>query len=164
MSISMIWAMGQDQVIGLNGTMPWRLPRDMAFFKEMTLDKTILMGRKTWESFGSKPLPRRKNVVLTRDQNFTLTSEEGVVIHHLEDGLKLAQDGELMVIGGSQIYEQMLPYADKLIVTFIDSAFEGDTFFPEVNWKDWTVTDEVQGITDEKNPYSYRFVTYERKQ
>lgn len=78
--------------------------------------------------------------------------------------MKLAQDGELMVIGGSQIYEQMLPYADKLIVTFIDSTFEGDTFFPEVNWEDWTVTDEVQGITDEKNPYSYRFVTYERKQ
>ena len=64
--ISMIWAMGRDQVVGLNGTMPWRLPRDMAFFKETTLHKTILMGRKTWESFGSKPLPHRKNIVLTR--------------------------------------------------------------------------------------------------
>lgn len=163
MSISMIWAMGKDQVIGRNGTMPWHLPRDMAFFKEMTLNKTIIMGRKTWESFGSKPLPKRKNIVITRDQNFTLKPEEGIVIHDIDEGLKFTHDGELMVIGGSQIYEEMLPHADKLYVTFIDEAFEGDTFFPEVNWEDWSVIEEVQGITDEKNPYSYRFVTYERK-
>lgn len=162
MSISMIWAMGKDQVIGLNGTMPWRLPRDMTFFRETTLNKTILMGRKTWESFGSKPLPKRKNIVLTRDKNFTLTPEEGIVIHHIDEGLKFAQDEEMMVIGGSPIYEQMLPHADKLIVTFIDEDFEGDTFFPKVNWEDWTVVEEVQGVTDENNPYSYRFVTYER--
>ncbi len=159
----MIWAMGRDQVIGRNGTMPWHLPRDMAFFREMTLNKTILMGRKTWESFGSKPLPKRTNVVLTRDESFSLSPEEGTVIHDIKDGIKLGQDSELMVIGGAQIYEQMLPYADKLIITFIDSDFEGDTYFPEVDWNDWTVVKEVPGITDEKNPYSYRFVTYERK-
>ncbi|SMF86283.1 dihydrofolate reductase [Paenibacillus uliginis N3/975] len=163
MSISMIWAMGKDQVIGHKGTMPWRLPRDMAFFKEMTLNKTILMGRKTWESFGGKPLSKRLNVVLTRDQEFSLKPEEGIVIHDIDEGMKFAQEGEMMVIGGSQIYEQMLPSADKLYVTFIDEDFEGDTFFPDVNWEEWTVAQEIPGITDEKNPYSYRFVIYERK-
>lgn len=162
--ISMIWAMGKDQVIGLNGTMPWHLPRDMAFFKEKTLNKTILMGRKTWESFGSKPLPRRTNIVLTRDGNFTLTEDQGIVLHDIEDALAYSNNGELMVIGGSQIYEEMLPKADRLYCTFIDHSFEGDTYFPEVDWDQWQVIEEVPGITDEKNPYTYRFVTFERKQ
>ncbi|OIB04467.1 dihydrofolate reductase [Paenibacillus sp. LC231] len=161
--ISMIWAMGKDQVIGLNGTMPWRLPRDMAFFKETTLHKTILMGRKTWESFGSKPLPHRKNIVLTRDRSFTLTDDQGIVIHDVDEALPYAENAELMVIGGSQIYELMLPKADRLYCTFIDETFEGDTFFPEVNWDEWEIVEEVPGITDEKNPYAYRFVTFERK-
>ena len=163
MSISMIWAMGKNQVIGLGGTMPWHLPRDMAFFREKTMGKTILMGRKTWDSFGGKPLPKRKNIVLTRDRNFTLKPEEGIVIHDIEQAKPYAADQELMVIGGSQIYEQMLPEADRLYVTFIDESFEGDTFFPEINWEEWTPVQEEQGITDEANPYSYRFVIYERK-
>ncbi|GAB6930190.1 trimethoprim-sensitive dihydrofolate reductase [Paenibacillus sp. JCM 10914] len=161
--ISMIWAMGNEQVIGLNGTMPWRLPRDMAFFKEMTLNKPIVMGRKTWESFGSKPLPNRTNIVLTRDPDFRLMEDQGVVIHDIEDALPYAEADELMVIGGSQIYELMLSRADRLYCTFIDHDFEGDTYFPEVDWDKWKIIEEVPGITDEKNPYSYRFVTYERK-
>ncbi|WP_106767744.1 dihydrofolate reductase [Paenibacillus faecalis] len=163
MSISMIWAMGKNQVIGHRGTMPWRLPRDMAFFKEQTLNKTVFMGRKTWESLGGKPLPHRQNVILTRDQQFRLKPEEGIVVHDINEGLKYAQEGELMIIGGSQIYEQMLPLADKLYVTFIDHEFEGDTFFPEVKWDEWKSVQEIPGITDDKNPYSYRFVIYERK-
>lgn len=163
MTISMIWAMGKDQVIGLNGGMPWHLPRDLAFFKRMTLNKPILMGRKTWESFGSKPLPNRTHIVLTRDHSFKLSQEEGIVVHHIEEALAYERGQELMVIGGAQVYEQLLPKADRLYVTFIDHEFEGDTFFPEVNWDEWKVIEEVPGITDEKNPYSYRFVTYERK-
>lgn len=161
--ISMIWAMGKDQVIGLNGTMPWRLPRDMAFFREKTLNKTILMGRKTWESFGSKPLPHRTNIVLTRDENFTLSEDQGIVLHDIEDATAYSNNGELMVIGGAQIYEKMLPKADRLYCTFIDESFEGDTYFPEVNWDQWQIIEEIPGITDEKNPYTYRFVIYERK-
>lgn len=163
MTISMIWAMGKDQVIGRNGGMPWHLPKDMAYFKRMTLNKPILMGRKTWESFGSKPLPNRTNIVLTRDPGFQLKPQEGIVIHELEDALAYEGEQELMVIGGAQIYELMLPKADRLYVTFIDHAFEGDTFFPEVNREEWQVVEEVPGITDENNPYRYRFVTYERK-
>jgi len=161
--ISMIWAMGKDQVIGRNGTMPWHLPRDLAFFKEKTLGKPIVMGRKTWESFGSKPLPKRTNIVLTRDESFTLPPEQGIVIHDLQDALPYAREQELMVIGGSQIYEQMMPMADRLYCTFIDEAFEGDTFFPEIDWEQWQVVEETPGITDEKNPYRYRFVIYDRK-
>lgn len=132
-------------------------------FKETTLHKTILMGRKTWDSFGSKPLPHRKNIVLTRDKSFTLTEDQGIVIHDIDEALPYAENGELMVIGGSQIYELMLPKADRLYCTFIDETFEGDTFFPEVNWDEWRIIEEVPGITDEKNPYAYRFVTFERK-
>lgn len=163
MSISMIWAMGVNQVIGQDGTMPWHLPKDMAYFREQTLGKTILMGRKTWESFGSKPLPKRTNIVLTRDESFELESEQGIVIHDIKDAMKYASDQELMVIGGAQIYEQMLPQADRLYVTFIDHEFDGDTFFPEVEWEEWRVVSETPGITDPANPYPYRFVIYERK-
>lgn len=161
--ISMIWAMDQNRVIGLKGTMPWHLPRDMAFFKEKTLGKPIVMGRKTWESFGGKPLPKRTNIVLTRDERFTLPPEQGVVIHDIRDALPFAREQELMVIGGAQVYEQMMPLADRLYCTFIDEAFEGDTFFPVVDWEQWQVIEEMPGMTDENNPYAYRFVIFERK-
>jgi dihydrofolate reductase len=89
MGISMIWAMAQNGVIGRDNKLPWRLPRDMAFFKEQTINKTVLMGRKTWESFGGKSLPNRRNVVLTRDQRYQAEGAE--VIHSLEEGLQLAK-------------------------------------------------------------------------
>lgn len=87
------------------------------------------MGRKTWESFGSKPLPHRTNIVLTRDENFTLSEDQGIVLHDIEDATAYSNNGELMVIGGAQIYEKMLPKADRLYCTFIDESFEGDTYF-----------------------------------
>ncbi|NMO95935.1 dihydrofolate reductase [Paenibacillus lemnae] len=163
MSISMIWAMDRNGLIGKNNDIPWRLPRDMAYFKQKTLNKTILMGRKTWDSFGGKPLRNRTNIVLTRDPHFQLNQDQGIVIHDLDHVDDFAKDEELMIIGGSQIYEQMLSRSDRLYVTFIDEAFEGDSYFPEVDWEQWTCVSEEQGINDEKNPYPYRFVVYERK-
>ncbi|MFM9280189.1 dihydrofolate reductase [Paenibacillus jiagnxiensis] len=160
MSISMIWAMDKNGTIGRDNALPWRLPRDMAFFKEQTLDKMVLMGRKTWESFGGKSLPQRNNVVLTRDSDYTANGAD--VIHSLDEGLKLAEREQLMIIGGAEIYKLFWPYADELIVTHIDEAFEGDTVFPDLDWSVWEVVREIPGITDEKNPYRYRFVFYER--
>ncbi|WP_263560379.1 dihydrofolate reductase [Paenibacillus polymyxa] len=160
MSISMIWAMAQNGVIGRDNSLPWRLPRDMAFFKEQTINKTVLMGRKTWESFGGKSLPNRRNVVLTRDESYQAEGAE--VIHTLEEGLQLAQQEELMVIGGSEIYSLFWPHADRLIVTRIEETFEGDTTFPDLDWSDWTIVSETPGIKDDKNLYDYRFVVYER--
>ncbi|WP_311077856.1 dihydrofolate reductase [Paenibacillus polymyxa] len=160
MGISMIWAMTQNGVIGRDNKLPWRLPRDMAFFKEQTINKTVLMGRKTWESFGGKSLPNRRNVVLTRDQRYQVEGAE--VIHSLEEGLQLAKQEELMVIGGAEIYALFWPHADRLIVTRIEEAFEGDTTFPELDWNGWNIVSETPGIKDDKNPYEYRFVVYER--
>ncbi|WP_226003108.1 dihydrofolate reductase [Paenibacillus sp. BJ-4] len=160
MGISMIWAMAQNGVIGRDNKLPWRIPRDMAFFKEQTMGKTVLMGRKTWESFGGKSLPNRRNVVLTRDQNYQAEGAE--VIHLLEEGLRLAAGEELMVIGGAEIYSLFWLHADRLIVTRIEETFEGDTTFPELDWNGWQVVSETPGVKDERNPYDYRFVVYER--
>ncbi|KAF6574932.1 dihydrofolate reductase [Paenibacillus sp. SEL3] len=160
MGISMIWAMAQNGVIGRDNKLPWRLPRDMAFFKEQTINKTVLMGRKTWESFGGKSLPNRRNVVLTRDLRYQTEGAE--VIHSMEEGLQLAKQEELMVIGGAEIYSLFWPHADRLIVTRIEEVFEGDTTFPELDWNGWNIVSETPGIKDDKNPYEYRFVVYER--
>ncbi|WP_152398125.1 dihydrofolate reductase [Paenibacillus cellulositrophicus] len=161
MTMTFIWAMGSNGVIGRDNKLPWRLPRDMAFFKEKTMGKTVLMGRKTWESFGGKPLPGRDNVVLTRDPDYEAPGAQ--IIHTIEEAVALGKNKEIMVIGGAEIYYKLLPVADCLIVTRIDETFEGDTYFPEVDFGDWILQEEIEGITDEKNPYSYRFCTYIRK-
>ncbi|MBT2287911.1 dihydrofolate reductase [Paenibacillus albidus] len=161
MSISMIWAMDANGVIGKDNDIPWHLPRDFAFFKAESKGKTIVMGRKTWDSLGGKPLKDRTSVVLTRDPGFA--PEGAKVIHTIGEALAEAQQlDELMVIGGAEIYRMMLPYADKLIVTHIDHEFDGDTKFPEVDWSQWQEVSNSPGIRDEKNPYDYRFVVYER--
>ncbi|MFF2911260.1 dihydrofolate reductase [Paenibacillus sp. NPDC057934] len=163
MSISMIWAMGVNGVIGKDNKMPWHLPRDFAFFKSETLGKTMLMGRKTWDSLGGKPLKGRTNIVLTRDRSFTAEGAE--VVYTLEEALEAAKrTDELVVMGGAEIYRMMLPYADKLIVTRIQYDFEGETLFPEVNWEKWAEVSNTPGIRDEKNPYDYRFIVYERSE
>ena len=161
MTMTFIWAMGSNGVIGRDNKLPWRLPRDMAFFKEKTMGKTVLMGRKTWESFGGKPLPGRDNVVLTRDPDYEAPGAQ--IIHTIEEAVELGKNKEIMVIGGAEIYYKLLPVADCLIVTRIDETFEGDTYFPEVDFGDWILQEEIEGITDAKNPYSYRFCTYIRK-
>ncbi|QSF42611.1 dihydrofolate reductase [Paenibacillus tianjinensis] len=161
MSISMIWAMGANGVIGKDNDMPWHLPRDFAYFKEQTLGKRMLMGRKTWESLGGKPLKGRKSIVITRDTSFQPEGAE--VIHSLEEALAEGRkEDELMVIGGAEIYRMMLPYADKLIVTRIDEEFAGETKFPEVEWDEWEEVSNIPGIRDEQNPYDYRFYVYQR--
>jgi dihydrofolate reductase len=161
MSITLIWAMGENGVIGRDNGLPWRLPADMAFFKAQTTGKTVLMGRKTWESMNAKPLPNRVNVVLTRDKAFKAEGAE--VIHSYDEAVKYSEHEELMVIGGAEIFKDFLPVAERLLVTVIEEAFEGDTFFPEFDWSLFYLTDEREGIRDDKNPYKYKFLTYERK-
>ncbi|MDQ0194814.1 dihydrofolate reductase [Paenibacillus wynnii] len=161
MSISLIWAMGSNGVIGKDNDMPWHLPRDFAFFKAETLGKRMLLGRKTWDSLGGKPLKDRTSLVMTRDTSFNPEGAE--VVHTVEEALNEGRKtDELMVIGGSEIYRMMLPYADKLIVTRIDEDFEGDTYFPNVDWSLWKEVSNTKGIRDDKNPYDYHFLVYER--
>lgn len=152
--ISLIAAIAENNVIGHGNTIPWRVPEDMKRFKEATMGKTVLMGRKTWESLPEKfrPLPGRKNVVVTRQENFSFP--EGVFhFARLEDALRACADEEVMVIGGAEIYRQTLQLASCLLITRIHQTVAGDAFFPEIDPAVWQETqrEEYDG---------YAFVTY----
>lgn len=159
--ISLIVAMGKNNVIGLNNDMPWHLPNDLAHFKKVTTGHTIVMGRKTYESIG-RPLPNRKNVVLTRQQNNF--PEEVTIINELNDVYRWSEQSEeeIFIIGGGHIYKQSLPFADRLYVTQINETFKGDTFFPEFSNDEWKLIAQTKGIKDENNPYDYDFLQYDR--
>jgi len=159
--ITLIWAMSRNGTIGRNNQLPWRLPADLKFFKAQTTGKTIVMGRKTWESMGSKPLPNRHSVVITADASYV--AEGADVVHSVEEALTYAERGELMIIGGAGMFQHFLPLADRLLVTRIEEDIEGDVFFPHFLWEDFELVHEEQGVRDEKNPYDYRFLTYERR-
>lgn len=167
MTITMIAAMARNRVIGIENGMPWHLPAEMAHFRRSTLGKTVVMGRKTFESFGSRPLPKRRNVILTRSHDFAPESCE--VVHSVEEaiatyGRDFAESDELMIIGGTEIYNQFLPYADKLLLTEVDAYIDGDAFFPHFSSEEWTVASREPYAKDEKNAYDFVIVTYVRKQ
>jgi len=155
--ISLIVAYAKGQVIGKDGDMPWQLPADLKNVKELTTGKTIVMGRKTFESIG-KPLPNRRNVVLTRSRDF---HPEGVdVVHTKEEVMAL---GDVIIFGGAEIYRQFLDVVDRLYITEIDLETEGDTFFPQWDREAYTMVDKREGIVDEKNQVAHTFYTFDRK-
>lgn len=157
--ISLIAAMAKNRVIGQSNQMPWHLPADLARFKAITIGKTIIMGRKTFASIG-KPLPGRRNIVITRGN---LTNEGCEFVHSLEEALDIAGDEqEVFVIGGGDIFQQALPRATRLYLTLIDLEVEGDTFFPDWDEQQWQLVSEVAHPQDEKTPYPYRFLLLER--
>jgi dihydrofolate reductase len=156
----MIWAMDRNRLIGLDNGMPWRLPAEQAYFRRITSGHAILMGRKTYDSLSMKPLPKRHNIVLTRDLSFQ--AEGCTVIHTKEEALRIAERETLFIIGGSEVYSLFLPVADRLYITEIDHVFEGDAYFPEFDLTEWTEVSREPGLTDEKNPYAYKFLVYER--
>lgn len=160
MILSLIAAMDNNRLIGKNNGLPWHLPADLAYFKSVTMAKPIMMGRKTFDSIG-RPLPGRQNIVLTRSD----AEIEGVtVVHSIKEAISAAGDAEeVMVIGGSAIYELVLPEVQRMYLSFIDGEFEGDAWFPEFNDKDWEIIDEKEQEPDEKNGHACRFVTYQRK-
>jgi dihydrofolate reductase len=159
--LSLIWAMDQNQLIGKGNELPWRLPADLAFFKKNTQGHPVIMGRKTFDSLG-RPLPNRENIIISRDTELHI--DNCVVVHSIEGAKLHVGDKKAFVIGGAEIYKLFLPYADELIVTRVHDTFEGDTHFPEVNWKEWTLMEAQQGNLDEKNVYAHTFETYRRNQ
>ncbi len=164
MTLSLIVAMTQNRIIGKDNKMPWHLPADLAWFRQNTLGKPVIMGRKTFESIG-RALPKRPNIVLSR-QN--ISHQEGVENlqwqPNFESAVSNLQDfSEIMLIGGGQLFEQYLPQADRLYLTIIQTELEGDTFFPEINWDDWQIVEEQSYKKDEKNAYDCRFLILERK-
>ncbi|WP_059105877.1 dihydrofolate reductase [Shouchella shacheensis] len=158
--ISFVYAMDQERAIGKNNELPWYLPADLRHFKQVTTGHTIVMGRKTYQSIG-KPLPNRKNVVLTRDANFTA---EGVkVIHSKKELLDLASsEEETFVIGGAELFKLLWDVSDKQYVTVIEHVFDGDTFAPGIDERKWELVESVRGTMDEKNRYPHEFRTYIR--
>jgi dihydrofolate reductase len=159
--VSIIAAMDRNRLIGNNNQLPWHLPADLAHFKKLTMGKPIIMGRKTYESIG-RPLPGRTNIVMTRSGDF---HPEGVMVaSSLEQALEMAAgEEEVMVIGGSTIYQLALPAAERLYITYVDNSYEGDAWFPALDTGQWRVIASEEHAADEKNSSDYRFVTYERK-
>lgn len=161
MIISLIAAMDKNRVIGKGNKLPWDLPADMQHFRDLTRGKPVIMGRKTFESIG-RPLPERTNIIMTREKSFQ--SPGCVVVHSPEEAVQAAGNTEeVMVIGGSSIYEQFLPIANRIYLTIIDQEFDGDAHFPEFDKNEWKEAAREDHEADEKNPYRYTFLTYEKE-
>ncbi|WP_448072911.1 dihydrofolate reductase [Georgenia yuyongxinii] len=161
----MIWAQAHDRVIGAGGTMPWHLPEDFAHFRATTTGSAVVMGRVTWDSLAPRfrPLPGRRNIVLTRQEDFAAPGAE--VARDLAGALRLVDGADAWVIGGAQVYAQALPRADRLVVTDIDLAVDGDTRAPAVDDRIWDVesADPDRGWHTGANGLRYRFTTFRRR-
>jgi len=158
--VSLVAAVAENGVIGRAGGLPWRLPDDLKHFKKLTVDHTIIMGRKTFDEV-KRPLANRRNVVISRDPSFR---PEGVtVVASLEEALALgATEDEVFVIGGGEIYRMALPYADRLYLTVVHASVDGDTWFPPFDQDAWVLEEEAFHPADERHPMSFTFRTYTR--
>lgn len=161
--ISFVVAADEANVIGNKNQLPWHLPNDLKYFKNLTWAMPILMGRKTFESIG-KPLPGRKSIVITRNENWTA---DGVtVVHSLDEALSIAKAddvAEIFVIGGAEIFRSGWPQAGRIYLTRVHHRFEGDAFLPELNEAEWQLAKETACPADEKNAYAHTFQVWERR-
>ena len=159
--INLVIAYGSNRAIGKDNQLLWHLPNDLKHFKHLTLGKAILMGRKTYESIG-RALPGRRMIVLTRKQGFY--SDYAEIVHELSELNTLVKAGEsLMVIGGAEIYQLCLPFADKIYATEVEASLAGDAFFPVVEGEAWLKQDEAAHPKDDRHAYPYTFITFARK-
>jgi len=160
--IGFVWAEDSQHNIGLNRQLPWRLPNDMKRFKELTTGNTIVMGRKTYESFPNGPLPNRVNIVISRDKDYQVQSP-AILINHKDQLEKFVKPGDkVMIIGGSTIFELFKDDVDTLYVTRIDHDFHGDTKMAALDYSNFTLVEKKEGTMDDKNIYPYTFETYHR--
>lgn len=163
--ISLVVAMDDNRLIGRDNTLPWRLPDDLKQFKRLTVGKTVLMGRKTWESLG-RPLPERENWVLTRDASYR--AEGARVFHTVDEVLQAFATGgserELMVIGGAELYRQLLPQAQTIHLTEVHARIDGgDTWFPALDPEQWQRVAVEAHLADERHAHAFSFVRLERR-
>ena len=162
-TISFVVAMDRNGLIGAGDSLPWHLPDDMRRFRQVTMGKPVLMGRKTYESIPNRfrPLAGRTNIILTRQMDYDAPG--CIIIHSLPQALKAAAEYEdLMVIGGAQLYEQLLPQADRIYLTLVDGEFEGDVYFPELDWDAWRVVEREKHSRDGRHPVPFVFILLER--
>lgn len=166
MKLALIWAQSENGVIGRDGRLPWRIPREMAHFRKVTLGKPVIMGRSTFESLPA-PLSQRTNIVLTRRDEF---APEGVtVVHSLADALAIAEAAatdngakEAVVIGGAEVYAEALPLADRLYVTIVHAELEGDTFAPEFDEDQWALQESECVASDDVEHPAFTMKRFER--
>ncbi|MED3795691.1 dihydrofolate reductase [Niallia alba] len=160
--ISLIVAMDKNKVIGVNNQLPWHLPADLKYFKKVTTGHPIVMGRKTRDSIG-RNLPNRENVIITRNPDYQC--EDCTVLYSIDEFYEWSNahaEDEIFIIGGAELFSETIKKTDRLYITEIDAEFEGDTFFPALDWQEWQVVSEQKGIVDEKNIYPHTFFVYER--
>jgi len=163
MNISIIAAIADNNVIGKNNQLIWHIPEDLKHFKNLTTGHTIVMGRKTFESIG-KVLPNRKTIIISRQIDFL--AQGCIVVPTIEAALLLAEDEkEVFVAGGGEIYRQVInhPCTNHLYITKISADFEGDTYFPDIDPRQWELIDEDEHLPDNRNPYPFTFQLYKRK-
>lgn len=165
MIISLIAAVSKNHVIGKNNDLPWHLPDDMKYFMQTTKEHYVIMGRKNYESIPEKfrPLPNRTNIVVTRTKDFN--APNCLVVNSTEEGLVLAKQAnqnEIFIIGGSEIYKLGLPVAERLYLTEIDAIIDGDTYFPEINKGEWREVSRKHHEADNRHAYAFDFVIYEK--
>jgi dihydrofolate reductase len=161
--LSLVVAQSRGRVIGAQGGIPWYMPADLKHFRELTTGRRVIMGRRTYDSIVAKlggPLPNRINIVVTRDDHYR--ADGAVVVHSLNEAIKQAGEGEIMVAGGAVIFEQCLPLADRIYLTQIEADITGDTFMPELG-HEWAQTSREEHAADEHNPYDYAFITLDRR-
>ena len=158
-TLSLIVAVDRQHGIGINNTLPWRLPEDLAFFKRITSGHAIIMGRKTFDAIG-RPLPNRRNIVVTRNDAWRHEGVERAV--SLQQAIHVAGEGEVFIIGGAQIYREAITLADRLIVTEINAEFACDAFFPSIDPAAWH-TESRETHHSESNGWDYSFVMYQRR-
>lgn len=161
--ISLIVAIAQNNVIGGDNKLLWHISDDLKRFKKITSGNTIVMGRKTFESLPGV-LPNRKHIILTRDKNYTVDNPYVEVIHNINDIINNFKNSpvEVFIIGGGEIYNQFINYADKIYLTKVFKNFEGDTTFPEIDYNNWNITFDSEIFTDEKSNINYQFINLEK--
>lgn len=160
---SIIVAKAENDVIGKDNKLIWYMPADLKYFKETTMGHYIIMGRKTFES-QKKPLPGRTSIIITRNKNYT--AEGCMVVQSLEEAYRISEENnqkEVFILGGAEIYKLALPTTDKIYLTEIKASFEGDTYFPKINYQDWKEVKREEFQPDEKNAYPYAFVELIKK-
>jgi len=163
MIISQIVAASLNNVIGKNNALPWKMPTDMAYFKNTTWGHHIITGRKNYEAEG-KALPGRVNIILTRNPEYKIP--DGIVLQRFDDAISIAaqvDEEELFVVGGAEIYKLAMPFTDRIYLTRIHAVIDGDTFYPEPDWSEWNEISKESHPKDEQNPFDFDFIVYEKK-
>ncbi len=162
-NLSLIVAMSENRVIGKDNRLPWHLPADLKHFKQITTAggrSSLIMGRKTYDSIG-KPLPGRRNIVITRNRKFAAAGTE--IAHSLDEAIRLAgHEAEVFIIGGAQIFAEALNRADRLYLTLVHAIVEGDTYFPPVHWSQWQLVEDERHEPDAANPLPFSFQRFDR--